>query len=142
MYGDDTFKSLVIPYCFRTKIKKEDAQLVQTEEVAGLLWAAIISMMVALAFVRQRLQHAGTNLGQNLASKVILGMEELDVAASTNLGHALCLAVSSFNILSEVKGGSKQIMGFMNELVGMLNKDYPSCLGELYKGNRESAVST
>ena len=54
-------------------------------------------MMVTLISVRKRLHHAATDLGQEMASEVTLAIEELGGAASTQLGHAMCLAVSSFN---------------------------------------------
>ena len=56
-------------------------------------------MIVALALVRQRLQHATTYLGTELASEEVLTIKELDGMTSTRLGHALGLAASSFNSL-------------------------------------------
>ena len=37
MYGEDAFKPLAMPHCFSTKVEKEDAALVQIQEIAGIL---------------------------------------------------------------------------------------------------------
>ena len=121
MYGEDGFQVLVLSYCFETHIKQEDAQLVQIEEVAGLLMVVITSTMVELASFRQRLQHIATDWGQEMASKVILSIEELDGKASTYLEHAMHLVASYFNSLSEKKGGSEQMVG-INQWAGWYAK--------------------
>ena len=59
------------------------------QEVGGLLAGAITSSMVALAFARQRLQQTATDLGTELASEVVLVIEEVDCVASTRLGPCL-----------------------------------------------------
>ena len=142
MYGEDAFKSPVLPHCFRTHIKQYDPQLVQIQEIAGLLTDAIAFMMVVLTPVRQRLQHTATNLGQELALELIMDIEDLDGAASTQLGHALCHEVSFFNSPKKRRKEAINRSGdATNELVGMLSKGYPPCLGALFKGNIESALS-
>ena len=81
---------------------------------------------------------------QELVSDVILAIKEQHGATSTQLGHALHLAVSSFNNLSE-KRGKKAVnrsCSSISELVTMLNEDYPPCLGVLIKGDIENAVGT
>ena len=65
MYAEDAFKPLAVLYCFSTKAKQEDISLVQIQEIAGLLGGAIISTMVALALMQQRLQQAATELGED-----------------------------------------------------------------------------
>ena len=52
IYGKDTFKPPALSYCFSTTVK-QDTTLVQIQEIAGLLWGAVTSMMVALVSVRQ-----------------------------------------------------------------------------------------
>ena len=62
----------------------------QIQDVAGLLWDSIMSTMVALASVTQKLHLSAMDLGPEMASEVILAIEELYCMASTRLGHALC----------------------------------------------------
>ena len=99
--------------------------------------------MVALPFARQRLQQAATNLASDFTSEIVLAIEDLDGMASTRLGHALHLAASSFNSLSEKR--RKRVVntswGFTEELVCMLNKVYTPCLGAPFKGNVERTMS-
>ena len=125
-------------------IKHEDAQLVQIQEEAGILGGKIISTMVAYVSVFQKLQQAVTDLGQDLAIDVIPAIKELDGVASTCLGHILHLAASSFKSLSVKRRKEKvnKSWGSINGLMGMLKKNYPFCLGTLFKGNVESIVST
>ena len=70
-----------------------------------------------------------------MASEVILVIKGLHSVASTRLGYALCLAASLFNSLSERR--RKEVVNrswvSMNGLMGILNKDYPSYLGVLFK---------
>ena len=103
MYREDAFKSLALLYCFRTQIKQEDAKLVQIQEVAELIGGTITSMMVALAFARQRLQQVPTDVDSKLATEVVLVFKELENVASTRPGHVLCLTAVSFNSLSETR---------------------------------------
>ena len=79
--------------------------MVQIQEVAGLLGGAITSTMLALASVRLRLQQAAIDLGQEMATEVVLVIQEMDGVASTQLGHALHLADISFNSLSKERRG-------------------------------------
>ena len=57
--------------------------------------------MVALVLVRQCLQQAATELGEDLTTDIVLTLKELDGPASTRLGHALRSAASLFNSLSD-----------------------------------------
>ena len=68
MYGEDTFKPPVLPYCFDTKVKQEDS-------------------------VRQRLQKAATELWEDLTTDIVFTLEELYSTASSCTGHALRLHV-------------------------------------------------
>ena len=70
------------------------------------------------------------DLGLEMASEVILVIEELNGAASTRLGEALHIAANSFISLSEreKKEAVNRSWGSANKLVVMLNKDYPPCL--------------
>ena len=61
-------------------------------------------MMVTFTSDRQWLQQAALEPGEDLAADIILALEELDDPASTKLSHALRLAASSFNFLSEKHG--------------------------------------
>ena len=98
MYGEDTFKSPALPYCFGTKVKQEDVALVQIQEILGLMGGnhPYNGGSMALASLRQRLQQAATELGEDLVSDIVLTLRELDVPASTHFGHALGL-MSSFS---------------------------------------------
>ena len=99
--------------------------------------------MVALVLVRQHLHQAATELGENLATDNVIALKELDGPASTRLGHALRLAASSFNSLLEKcrKEAVSKSWGNKSEFVEMFNREYPPCLGSLFKGNVESTVS-
>ena len=101
VYVEDSFKPHALKYCFVTKAKMEDVPLVKTQEITWLLGGAITSMMVALATVRQWLQQAATELGEDLTMDIVLPLEDLDGPASTCLMHELTLMDSSFNSLSE-----------------------------------------
>ena len=59
-----------LPYYFGTKAKQKDAALVKIQESASPLGGAITSMMLALALVRQRLQQAVTELGEDLIQQL------------------------------------------------------------------------
>ena len=72
MYGKDTFKTPALPYCFSTKVKKENVPLVHIQEIPCLLAGAITSTMVALAMVRQTLQQASTEFGEDLTTDISL----------------------------------------------------------------------
>ena len=87
MYREDTFKPPPLPYFLRTQVKQDDTQLVQIQEVAGLLG-------VALALVRQRLQQAATDLDPKLASEVVLVTKKLVSMVSARLDYALHLVAS------------------------------------------------
>ena len=80
--------------------KQEESALVQIQEIAGLLGGMITLTMVALVSVRQWLQQAAMELGEDLAADTVLALE-LDGSASTRLGHVLRLAANSFNSLLE-----------------------------------------
>ena len=58
---------------------------------------------------------------------IILGIEELDRAASSWLGHVVCLAASSFNALLNKR--RKEAVGMSwdstNKLAGMCNMAHP-----------------
>ena len=62
-------------------------------------------LMVALASVRQKLQHAATELEEDLVDDTVLATEELDIPASMQLGHALSLVASSYSMVSQKTGG-------------------------------------
>ena len=96
--------------------------------------------MLALASVQQRLQQAATEQGDNHATDIVLALEELDGPASTCLGHALRLVVSSPNSLLEKRRKEAVSKSWCNksELVDMSNRDYLPCLGSLSKGVVES----
>ena len=143
MYGKDIFKPLALPYCFATQARQEDVPMVHIQEISGLLGEAITSTMVALALVWWKLQHAATELGENLTKDTVLAVDELDGPILTCLGHALRLIASSFNSLSEKRRKEEVLKswGIKRELVDMLNREYPPCLGSLFKGNVESTVS-
>ena len=91
MYRRDSFKPPVLPYCFGTRVKQEDTQLMQLQEGSRFLGCAFMSTMVALVSVWQRLQQAAMDLGPEMSSEMILVIKELDGVASTKLGHALYL---------------------------------------------------
>ena len=99
--------------------------------------------MVALISVRQHLQHTATELGEDLATGIVLGLKELDGPASTRMGHALRLEASSFNSLSEKcrKEAVSKSWGNKSKLVEMLNNEYLPCLGSLFKGDVESVIT-
>ena len=101
------------------------------------------STIVALASVRQQLQQAVTDLGEDLTTDIILTLEELDSPALTCLDDALILAASSFNSLSEEhrKEAVLKSWGNKHELEEMLTREYPPCLDSLFKDNVEIAVS-
>ena len=132
----DVFKPLALPCCFSTYIKQEDAQLVQIQEAAGLHGGAITSTMMALTSAWQTIQQTAIYHIQELATETVVTIEELKGPALTQLGHVLGPAACSFNNLSDKrwKGAFNKFWHYTNELVGMLNKDYP-CLGMLLKGN-------
>ena len=64
VYGNHVFKPPALPYSFITKVKKEDIPLVQIQGTTGLLGGVIISMMVALASMKQKLKQTSTELGK------------------------------------------------------------------------------
>ena len=66
----------------------------------------------------------------------MLLIDEVDGAALTQLGHALHLATSFVNSLTKKKRKEAVNIpwGSTNELVSMLDKDYPSHLEALFKG--------
>ena len=99
--------------------------------------------MVALALVRQWLQQAATELGEDLTADTVLTLEEEDGPASTQMGHALRLTASTFNSLSEKqrKEAVSMLWGNKATLVEKLNREYPPCLGSLFKGDVENAMS-
>ena len=80
-------------------VKQEDTVLVQIQGIVGLLRIVITSTILALALVGQQLQQAATELREELAADIILTLKELDGPASTQFGHVLGLAPSSFNFL-------------------------------------------
>ena len=96
--------------------------------------------MVALASITQ----IATALGPGLASEMILKLEGVDGAASTQVGHALCLAASSFNGLSDKRRKEAVYRSWSStyELVGMLNKDYIPCLESLFQSHVKSVMCT
>ena len=98
----------------------------QIKEVAGLLDGTITSKIIALASVKQRLQQAATDLRQEMATEVVLAIEELDGAASTCFEHALHLAATLSNSVSKKrrKDAVKKAWDSTSELVGMLNEDF------------------
>ena len=98
----------------------------------------ITSTIVALASVRQHLQPAATELGEDLTVDIVLALKELDGPASTRLGCALRLPASPFNSLSEKcrKEAVSKSWGNKSEHV---EQRVPPCLGSLFKGNFESA---
>ena len=65
MYGKDTFNPPTVWYCFSTKVNQEDVPLVQIQEPSGLFGETNISMIVALASVRERPQQAVTELRED-----------------------------------------------------------------------------
>ena len=101
MYSKDAFKPPALPYCFGTIVKQEDAILFQIQEIVGLLRGEMFSTMMALALVRQQLQQAATELGEDLATDIVLALKELHGPTSTRLGQSLRLTGSSFNYLLE-----------------------------------------
>ena len=74
---------------------------------------------------------------------MFLTLKELDSSAPMQLDHALSLVASSFNSLSEKQRRQAVSKSLRNKskLVEILNRDYPTCLGSLFKGGVESAVS-
>ena len=72
-----------------------------------------------------------------------LAFQGLDGVASTRLGHALHLVANSLYSFSEKrrKDAVKRSWGSTNELVGMLNKEYPPCLEAQFRDDVESVVS-
>ena len=83
--------------------------------------------MGVLASVGQWLQQAATELGEDLATDIILNLEELDGPASSRLDYTLRLPASSFNSLSEKQRQEavSKSWGNKSKLVEMLNKEYP-----------------
>ena len=121
MYGKhNTFKPSALSYGFPTKAKQEEAALVQLQEIIWLLGVTITSTMVALISVRQCLQQAAIELGEDFATYIVL-----------------VLTASSFNSLSEKcrKEAVLKLWSNKSELVEMLNREYSPCLGSLFKGN-------
>ena len=101
MYGEDTFKPPALQYSFGIKAKQEVVPLGMFQEITGLLGSMITSMMVALVLVKHRLKKVAKEYGEDLATDIIITLEELDSPAFTCLGHAPKLTDSSFNSLSE-----------------------------------------
>ena len=89
------------------------------------------------------MQQAATELGEDLATDIVLALEELDGTALTHLGHVLRLTTSSFNAL--VTEESKRIVSKSwenkSELMSMLNREYASYLGSLFKEDVETTFS-
>ena len=83
MHGEDAFTPPALPCCFGTRLKQEDTALVQIQEIAQLLGAAIIFTMVALVSVRQWLQQVAMELGEDLTTDIMFTLEELNGPAST-----------------------------------------------------------
>ena len=108
-------------------MKQEGVALVQRPEIAGLLGGVITFTMVALASVRQHLQQAATDHGEDLAPNIVLTLKELNGPASSRLGHALRLPASSFNFISEEmqEEGCITVVAKYSKLNEMLNRAYP-----------------
>ena len=113
-----------------------DVSLVQIKEIAGLLEGAITSTMVTLASVRQQLGKAATELGEDFAMDIGLAVEELDNPVSTYLGHVLRLKTNYCNSLLEKRRKKElsKLRGNKTKPVDTLNREYPPCLGSLFKG--------
>ena len=96
---------------------------------------------MGLASVCEKFQQTSTYIGQVLVTDIMLATEDLNRVASTFLGHALCLAASSFDGLSDIRRKEvNKSWNSTNELLGMLNKD--SLPGKLLYGNVENITST
>ena len=136
---EEAFKAPPLPYVFHHKdVRAKDKLMVEQQTLAGLLGAAMAGTSIKLgeSMISLEMAAKSPDLPGPVWERIEAALGTLETGVCCRLGHALKIAVASFNDLSEKRRAAAVASTWKDtKLEAKISHDHPASLGQLFRGD-------